>query len=334
MARFHLRFRDFRTDTLEATNKLFDAKPWRLATDDDRTVVGQEWLVSLASIYGLPEPRLVVGERIETDSRETRDALDRWETSGDTDDPLAYSPDDDDDDEDAPEDMSEQMVDERPVLALDHWSILLLFKKFREYALDNGVEAGANRYTEDDVHGWACSLFYKVKPIMFRQRVREGRIGRISPEDLLSTETLRRQEEERRITEEERVRVEMEAEGSAEFEDIDEDDLAMRAAHDAQITADAEEEARESALDEHRNELHSILANHRTRIELHNQAAGEDVRSMTTRPLRRYATSVGIGGVWDMSKDDILKELRESQPAAQMAQRVINATRSQTGAVR
>jgi hypothetical protein len=344
MARFHLRFRDFREETLSATNDLFDAKPWRLTTDDEKAVVAQTWLKAVSEIYEVPEPRIVIGDRIDPPARDSQDALDRWDSAGDPDDPLAYSPGEDDDegDEDTPEDMNEQIVDERPVLSLDHWSILLLFKRFREYALSAGVDAGANRYEEDDIHGWACSLFYKVRPVMFRARVREGRIGRVSPEDLLTTETLRRMEEERRITEEERVRIEMERDADASFEDIDEDAIARHAEdverelHDAEHGNDPtdEEEAREFEIEAEEPVIAPSFMEMARRLELHNSAAGEDVQGMNTRPLRRYATSVGIGGVWDMSKDEIIHELKHSESAVSMAQRVITASRSQTGAVR
>jgi hypothetical protein len=269
----------------------------------------------------------VIGDRIEPPATDVRDALDRWDGEGDPSDPLAYSPDEDDesdDNEDTPEDMDEQIVDERPVLTLDHWSILLLFKRFREYALNAGVEAGVNRYAEDDIHGWACSLFYKVKPVMFRARVREGRIGRVSAEDLLSTETLRRLEEERRVSEEELVRIEMERESEASFEDVDLDAVSPQAndEEERRVVVERAETPAEAA---------AAVAD---RIMLHDQAAGERCQSMTTRPLRRYATSVGVGGAWEMSKEEIMHELANNQAAADMAQRVVNTARSQTGAVR
>ena len=338
MPRFHLRFRDFREETLVATDALFAAKPWRLPTDDEKTVVAQQWLSALSAVYEVPEPRLVIGERIESDPNERRDSLERWDSTGDPSDPLAYSPEEDDEEEDAPEDMEQEIADVRAVIAIDHWSILLLFKRFREYALSNGVESGANRYEEDDIHGWACSLFYKVRPVMFRARVREGRIGRVSADDLLSTETLRAREESRRVTEEERVVAEMERESEAGFEDIDEAAIEAHATTVEHEFITAHEDGSYSSGPIRTTEEERVAINTQAeldmRIEIHTQAAGENVERMTTRPLRRYATSVGVGGVWEMNKDEILHELRYNQSHADVAQRVINASRSQTGAVR
>jgi hypothetical protein len=69
-------------------------------------------------------------------------------------------------------------------IRLSQWSITSLFIALRTHLLANGAEQKA-----DDPQAWAHSLFYTVKPRMFRARVREGRIRGLTAKDTFSSET-------------------------------------------------------------------------------------------------------------------------------------------------
>lgn len=74
---------------------------------------------------------------------------------------------------------------------LRHFSIVNLFSAFRLHLLESGVDRSGSA----EPYGWACSLFYAVRPSMFRARIREGRIhceGLIEPRDTYTSETWQR----------------------------------------------------------------------------------------------------------------------------------------------
>lgn len=285
MARFHLRFKSFKPETLAATEELFAAKPWR---EDEafKQAAGQKWLDAVCATYELPPVRFVLGEFEESDLNERIDRSGNFEQ-----DPLAYNPGE----EDVPSEPESELL-RRKQFKIPAWSLFQLFKHFRIYMLDNGFErANPRRSKKDDVHGWACSLFYKVRPVMFRARVRDGRIKRIHPDELLTQETLLARREQERTGRVAEVREEIAQEANAEFEDIDE----------AQIDAT--------------NEVDAFVAN----LAVHSQLAGEDVKSMNTRPLRKYATGVGLVNAWDRNKESILGELGVNADLVNEAQRQI-----------
>lgn len=300
MARLHLRFRDFHLDTLAATEALFDQKPWRFETDEERVAVAQVWCDALTTTYNIPPVRVAIGEQIESDPQEIIDSLGDFDDEfGDEDDPLAFM-NPENDDPPAAEETTPAEPDERPILRLSHWSFVVLFKRFREYMVRSGYEAH-NRYPEDDVIGWAYSLFYTVRPKMFRARVREGRIPRVYPDDLLTTETLReRTEEEERRAEAARVaqaRAEMESDDTEpeaeDFEDMESDEV-----EDYDIGEEPETQTVESETI--RAELPDALE-----VEMYPRTLSRDA-------LRRLAAEQNIPGRGKMSKEELLVALRAS----------------------
>lgn len=302
MARYHLKFREFPQPVLAATTALFEEKPWNL-TDEEKKVAVQTWLDQMTAHYQMSPMKFVFGD----------------DDGPFEDDPLAWNSlgtvrgDFDEGSED----------DDREEFELEKWSLLLLFKEFRRRMTDYGVERPiemAGRYDDDDEHAWACSLFYTVKPVMFRARVREGRIKRIKPDELLTAETLRRQREGVQQEMTARVRAEMEQETNAEFSDFDAADHEPAQSSATEITIEPEEPV---MTEEFRARVE--------RLQAHNLLAGEDVRNLNTRPLRKYVTQIGMDGSWSMSKEDILARLFESDELAQAATSARNAARSEVG---
>lgn len=74
-------------------------------------------------------------------------------------------------------------------ITLSHYSVVTLFHEFRHHL--QWHDEAAVFEPEEDAKGWSCSLFYTVRPHLFRKAVREGRIYGVSPEDLLKKETIR-----------------------------------------------------------------------------------------------------------------------------------------------
>ncbi len=189
--RLHLKVRDFHMEVLAATEALFDQRPWRFDTDAEREAVAQVWANKLSEVYEVPPVKVAIGDRTSTGRV------------------------DDADDEFGNEDT---IADERLTLHLSHWSFVVLFKRWREHMVGHGHVRIVNYDDNYDSMAWAYSLFYRVRPIMFRARVREDRIPGVDPDDLLKTETIRERNAER-------ARAEMTEEADAEFEDIDLQDV-------------------------------------------------------------------------------------------------------------
>lgn len=161
MARFHLRFKNFRPAVIDAASKLFDAKPWRIEDLDERLTHAQTFVNEISAAYKTPTARV----------RITNDFMSDYE-------PAIVAVGDDD----------EIISVESPIISLGGWSILALFTATRVHLLANGVEAqGSHQY--EDPQGWACSLFYTVKPAMFRARAREGRVPGVSARDTYTRES-------------------------------------------------------------------------------------------------------------------------------------------------
>lgn len=283
MAKFHLRFKQFKPGTLEATDALFAARPWRV-DEEGAVALGQTWLDAVCATYELPPVRLEVG----TPGRTLARSSSRRQTSGD---PLAYAPGE----EDVPNEDESELL-RRPALRVppqtqrggSRFSVFQLFKHFRIYMLDNGVQrANDRRSKKDDVHGWACSLFYRVRPIMFRARVRQGRIKRIHPDELLARETL---DSRRAVSRGERV---------------------------AEVRQEIAQESGEA------HPHHAALA-------LHSQVAGSAIASLNTRPLRRYASKLGMANTWSRDKESIMHELLTSDEMVKKAQDLLASTEGET----
>lgn len=156
MPRYHLRFKHFKPEVLAATTTLFESRPWD-ENYEEQTEKFQAWATAAAAAHDIPEPMVLVT---------------------------------------TPEMQIAAIMDDfRPpdnALILDKFSVLTMFYKYRLWMLQNGKNQ-YNPSRDEDAIGWACSLFYKVRPISFRRAVRSGRVAAaVSPEDLLSSETLER----------------------------------------------------------------------------------------------------------------------------------------------
>jgi hypothetical protein len=151
MARLHLKFRNIKPSTKTAATELFEDGPWT-GTDDEKHLKYERFLRKASEAYGIPAPTLEI--RME-------DGVQRASLSG-------Y---------------------EWGRVTLGSWSVTSLFHQFRHHLQAMGCTT-TDMHDCDDAQAWACSLFYTVKPRMFRKRVREGRILGVNPDDLLTTATL------------------------------------------------------------------------------------------------------------------------------------------------
>lgn len=158
--RLHLRFKNFRPTTVAAAEALFAARPWLFEDDAERVAVGQTFVDAVAASYNIPTA--VVGLRRNfSDAVRYQPALVEENALGEL---TSLSP---------------------PRIFLDHWSILSLFNGVRVHLLANGETPTS----EIDPHAWACSLFYAVRPAMFRARVREGRVLQMAAKDTYKSDT-------------------------------------------------------------------------------------------------------------------------------------------------
>lgn len=195
MARLHLKFRNIRPTVRTATTTLFDAKPWR-EDDEVKHVLFNAWLRSVSESYGVPAPTLEVIE----------------------DEGVGHS----------------AVVYEWGRISLGGWSIISLMHGFRHHLQAMG-STSSEMGDCTDAQSWACSLFYLVRPVMFRKRVREGRIAGVKPWDLLSSETIASMEQEMALVDAE---IESRVHGEIEQE--------VRTSHPENIAPETDEEETQS----------------------------------------------------------------------------------------
>lgn len=181
----HLKYRGIRDEAKAAATDLFAQRPWTLE-NGEKVDAAQAFADELSSIYGVPSPQIQISPRI-FHSYSYRPAI---RTA-----------------------LDEQIT--RGVITLKNWSILQLFKALREH-----INYCKNQRVDE--FDWACSLFYSVKPTMFRKRVREGRINGVAVAALYTTETWERMKAEGLVDEYDRLVVPQE-------ETEDEDELAALA---------------------------------------------------------------------------------------------------------
>lgn len=166
MARHHLKFRNFRPEILAAAGALFDAKPWSIEDDDEWLKVAQSFTDQVSNAYGV---RSAV---VELEPRYRRRTRVRYEPAQMEHSALS-----------ADNEVSEVSP---PKIVLTGRSIIVLFKGVRTNALAQGdIEA----VSYDDPWSWACSLFYAVRPVMFRARARQRRIKDVTARDTYGSET-------------------------------------------------------------------------------------------------------------------------------------------------
>lgn len=166
MARFHLKFRNFRPSVLSAAESVFAARPWADGTSrEDQEAIGQAFIDAVSSAYNITTATFGISP-----ARAFRD--------------LNYRPAVMEVDALA-EDDTPTMV-ERPQVWIHHWSIVTLFHATRVHVL---AQQGAESVSRDDPWSWSCSLFYAIRPKMFRARAREGRIRGVTARDTYNSES-------------------------------------------------------------------------------------------------------------------------------------------------
>lgn len=165
MARLHLKFRNFRPSVLSAATAVFDARPWAMETAEDKAVVGQAFMDAVSSAYRVPAARFGISPARAMRDFNYRPAIMEVDALAEDDTPTMVEP---------------------PQVWLHHWSIVTLFQVARVHVLAQGGVEAVNR---NDPQSWSCSLFYSVRPKMFRARVREGRIPGVLARDTYSEES-------------------------------------------------------------------------------------------------------------------------------------------------
>lgn len=160
MARSHLKFRNFRPEVIDAAKALFDRRPSQLPSAE-RVEVGQHFADAICAAFRVAPAKVVQDPYMRSGYRPAI-----FEQDSLSDEPREVTP-------------STLQLGRR-------FSIIVLFKLVRIHVL---ALEGANATTENDPWDWACSLFYTVKPILFRKLVREGRIKRVTARDTFSSDS-------------------------------------------------------------------------------------------------------------------------------------------------
>lgn len=162
MPRTHLAFRRIARPVVQAAEDLFTARPWRVEDTDEQAALGQTFLDAVVAAYNVPAVELFVSSaRGSSDYRYT---------------PAVFEADSLDD---------EPRLIQNARIMMQGWSIVTLFHAARNHVLAQG---GAEPVASDPV-GWGHSLFYLVRPKMFRARVREGRVMNITARDTFSADS-------------------------------------------------------------------------------------------------------------------------------------------------
>lgn len=141
---YHIRFRNFHRQTLDATKDLFRARPSQL-TADERHIVFKNWVDKISDIYGMERPTF------------------HWDESADMGGGGFY-----------------RLSDHSITMSPNHPSVITLIHETR-HALQH-KEKGAPMVSTDverDARAWSLSLYYKVKPNLLKRLVREGRVFHI-----------------------------------------------------------------------------------------------------------------------------------------------------------
>lgn len=156
MPRNHLAFKNLKPSVIAPAVALFDAKPWRLdALSDEQEALAQAFADGITTAYGCVPVKVTLD----------RNAYQTGYTSQD----------------DEYGDIAE--------ITMDSWSIFTLMKNVRTHVLTVEGATPVGDDSHEDPTKWACSLFYAVKPVMFRARVRQGRIYGMTAADTYSTES-------------------------------------------------------------------------------------------------------------------------------------------------
>lgn len=158
--RHHLRFKNINGEAIRAAEALFEARP-HAAEVTEQAQAAHNFLVAASDAYGVSTPELELGAYL-------------YGRRG-----VSYRPAD----RDA---LGEERNPAR--IAMRRFSVINLFRGFRQHLLANGKTSRG----VDDPLGWACSLYYSVKPIQFRKIARAGRVPGVGPRDTYRGETWNR----------------------------------------------------------------------------------------------------------------------------------------------
>lgn len=143
---YHRRFKNFKENTLQATEELFKSRPSRLSVEEAENEF-KSWISKVSSSYNLPSPNLV------------------WDAEAINGGGGYYSPED-------------------QTIALSHVSITTLLHEFRHHMQWQGIGTMVSEDREEDARAWSLSLYYTVRPRLFERLVQEERIYHISPQEL------------------------------------------------------------------------------------------------------------------------------------------------------
>lgn len=246
MARYHLKYRKdfFPEEVIEATEKLFDAKPWRL--DLGQLDLYQRWADVVSEAYGAGP---VGVQKVDLNA-----AGFGYE--------LALVPN----------------------IILGRYSLASLF-----CGMGLHIHAGGCRLPSQTAHiEWGFSLFYVVRPVMFRRRAREGRLVDVTAKDTFTRDTWNRLE---------RMGLTM-----GDFLVDSAFDIRTLDADDDLVSPDDEAEAIESADSEVGNLAPVIEFNRHVSDQF------EALRELPVEVLRRMSRGVFSGG-YRMPKEQLIREL-------------------------
>jgi len=165
--RYHLHFKNLHPTVLRAADELFLSKPWT-GTDEERYVKFRTFLQRASDAYSVPAPSF------EVDTAGVNHGL-----------------------------ALQRMQYDLGQIDCADFSVISTFLGLRAHLqalnvanIDGLSEAEDNltaqRLLANDAVGWACSLFYTVRPTLFRKAVRSGVIQFVAPIDLLSSATQER----------------------------------------------------------------------------------------------------------------------------------------------
>lgn len=271
MPRPHLTYKNINPGTIAAAEQLFARKPWRLSPDE-QIATAQEFVDKFITIYGIPEVYVEFGG----------------------DEPVNFVipvPEDEDSLGDVPETGP-------IVLQLSHFSITNLFFGLRAYM----NEQAGNPDIPEQCFAWALSLFYTIKPAMFRARVREGRITGVTAEQTFSRASWAKLVEHGFATSwgaltgsPEQWSAALSGEAVAETNAILSDPDAMAATHEAEAELDAEAPESPSEAPVERNGTNAVLTLNRDGL----RAAAKDASipgrgTMTADQLREALLAAGV----------------------------------------
>lgn len=158
MSKSHLAFRNFRQSVIAAAVELFAAKPWRDENEDQRQTIGQTFADAITTSYGCAPVQVIVHPNYVTGYEQAQEA-DGWNDA------------------------------ELATIAMRSLSCFRLMKHVREHVLTVGGALPVGDDPQEDPFRWAASLFYSVKPVMYRARVREGRIEGTFARDTYSADS-------------------------------------------------------------------------------------------------------------------------------------------------